>query len=53
VRERFAKSVKLRAKLTEPEGSYRNDPVEAERVDPCHALLETRIEEWHARFLNR
>lgn len=50
VRERFAKIVKLRAKLTELEGKYRNDPMEAERVERCRALLVTGIEEWHSRF---
>ncbi len=50
VRERFAKIVKLKAKLTELEGKYRNDRMEAERVERCRALLETGIEEWHNRF---
>lgn len=50
VRERFAKIVKLKAKLTELEGKYRNDRMEAERVERCRILLEAGIEEWHNRF---
>ena len=50
VRERFAKIVKLKAKLTELESKYKNDRMEAERVQRCRALLETGVEEWHARF---
>jgi len=50
VRERFAKIVKLKSKLLELEGKYRNDRMEAERVERCRALLDTGVEEWHARF---
>ena len=50
VRERFAKIVKLKAKLAELEGKYRNDKMEAERIGRCRALLDTGVEDWHARF---
>ncbi len=50
VRERFAKIVKLKAKLAELEGKYKNDRMEAERIVRCRALLDTGVEEWHARF---
>ena len=50
VRERFAKIVKLKAKLAELEGKYRNDRMEAERIARCRSLLDAGVEDWHARF---
>ena len=50
MRERFAKSVKLRATRTEFEGNYHNGPMEAEKFEPSRALLATDIEEWHGQF---
>ena len=50
VRARLTKIIKLKKKFSDLEGKYKSDRMEVERIERMHALLDTGIADWEARF---